>query len=114
MNRLIATIAITGTLVTAACGSSSDTADTSTEDIKVEKRDSAIYQLGRVHARRMLERCTTTDMIRNELLDIRAREALIRKRMYPKAAQAYIQGFRHHIQESGDTLAETLFGQSDK
>lgn len=114
MNRFIVTIAVLGTLATTACGSSSDTTDATTEDIRIEKRDSAIYQLGRAHARRMLEQCTTTDMIRNELLDIRAREALIRSRMYPAAAQAYIQGFRHHIQESGDTLASTLFDSPSK
>jgi len=110
MNRLLSILTILGVLATTACGSSNDTTDTTTEDIKIEKRDSAIYRLGRAHAQRMLEQCTTTDMIRNELLDIRAREALIRSRMYPEAAQAYIQGFRHYIQESGDTLANTLFG----
>ena len=106
MKPLLPIIAALGILTTTACGSSSDKTDTTTE----EKRDSAIYRLGRAHAQRMLEQCTTTDMIRCELLDIRAREALIRSRMYPEAAQAYIQGFRHYIQESGDTLANTLFG----
>ena len=83
MKPLLPIIAALGILTTTACGA---------------------------HAQRMLEQCTTTDMIRCELLDIRAREALIRSRMYPEAAQAYIQGFRHYIQESGDTLANTLFG----
>lgn len=110
MKPLLPIIAVLGILTTTACGSSSDKTDTTTEDIEIEKRDSAIYRLGRAHAQRMLEQCTTTDMIRSELLDIRAREALIRSRMYPEAAQAYIQGFRHYIQESGDTLANTLFG----
>ncbi len=110
MKPLLPIIAALGILTTTACGSSSDKTDTTTEDIEIEKRDSAIYRLGRAHAQRMLEQCTTTDMIRCELLDIRAREALIRSRMYPEAAQAYIQGFRHYIQESGDTLANTLFG----
>lgn len=110
MKPLLPIIAALGILTTTACGSSSDKTDTTTEDIEIEKRDSAIYRLGRAHAQRMLEQCTTTDMIRSELLDIRAREALIRSRMYPEAAQAYIQGFRHYIQESGDTLANTLFG----
>ena len=110
MKPLLPIIAALGILTTTACGSSSDKTDTTTEDIEIEKRDSAIYRLGRAHAQRMLEQYTTTDMIRCELLDIRAREALIRSRMYPEAAQAYIQGFRHYIQESGDTLANTLFG----
>ena len=104
MKPLLPIIAALGILTTTACGSSSDKTDTTTEDIEIEKRDSAIYRLGRAHAQRMLEQCATTDMIRSELLDIRAREALIRSRMYPEAAQAYIQGFRHYIQESGTRL----------
>lgn len=94
-----------------SCGDNSHATNADIQDIVVEKQDSAIYRLGYRHGRRMLERCTSTDMLRNELLDVRARQSLIKARMRPEAANAYIQGFRHSIQESGDTLAETLFGE---
>ncbi len=99
-------------LAGASCGGGAENVNADTQDIEVSQRDSAIYKLGRVHARRMLERCTTTDLLRNELLDVRARESLIKVRMHPEAAQAYIQGFRHAVCESGDTLAQELFGES--
>lgn len=105
-------VAVCVALAGAACGGSAENVNADTQDIEVSQRDSAIYKLGRVHARRMLERCTTTDLLRNELLDVRARESLIKARMYPEAAQAYIQGFRHAVCESGDTLAQELFGES--
>ncbi|MDE7025434.1 MAG: hypothetical protein K2O88_06105 [Paramuribaculum sp.] len=112
MNRILILPVVFILFTTVACGSGTQkNKDAAMEDVVVEKRDSAVYMLGRSHARRMLEQCTTTDMLRNELLDIRARESLIRSRMYPEAGQAYIQGFRHYLQESGDTLAVTLFGE---
>jgi hypothetical protein len=91
-----------------SCGSSDNTNDA---DIKISSQDSAVYRLGRDHARRMLEQCATTDELRQELLDIRARETVIRSRMCPLSGDAYIQGVRHYIKEHGDTLADTLFGQ---
>ena len=112
MKRLPIIISIFLGLCAGACGSSDASEDTSSTDIVVEKRDSAVYLLGRAHARRMLEQCRTTDELRTELLDIRARESAIKSKMTPEAAQAYIQGFRHYIQENDDTLALTLFAKN--
>ncbi len=101
-------LSLTVSVFAVACGSESESSEN--RNIKIEQRDSAAYRIGYEHARQLLERCYTTDEIRVELLDIRARETLIRTRLRPSAADAYIQGVRHAICNSGDTLAVVLFG----
>lgn len=67
------------------------------------------YDLGFRAASRMLSRCRTNDAIRNELLDLRAREYAIRTQIGSDAADAYLQGIRVCIEQQSDTLAATLF-----
>lgn len=67
------------------------------------------YDLGSRCAQRLLTNCDTESAIRDELLDIRAREHSIRTQVSGKAADAYISGFRDALKESGDTLYHTLF-----
>lgn len=67
------------------------------------------YDLGFRAASRMLSRCRTDNEIRNELLDLRAREYAIRTQVGSGAADAYINGIRTCIEQQSDTLAEVLF-----
>lgn len=67
------------------------------------------YDLGFRAASRMLSRCRTDNEIRNELLDLRAREYAIRSQVGSGAADAYIKGIHTCIEQQSDTLAATLF-----
>lgn len=67
------------------------------------------YDLGYRSAQRMLEQCGTASDIRNELLDLRAREYSIRTRLGADAADAYLIGIKAFLTERGDTLCRTLF-----
>lgn len=71
--------------------------------------NTSAYYLGSRCAQRLLSTCDTESAIRDELLDIRAREHSIRTQVSDKAANAYISGFRDALKESGDTLYHTLF-----
>lgn len=71
--------------------------------------NTSAYDLGSRCAQRLLSTCDTESAIRDELLDIRAREHSIRTQVSDKAANAYISGFMDALKESGDTLYRTLF-----
>ncbi len=68
--------------------------------------------LGFRAASRMLSRCRTDNEIRNELLDLRAREYAIRTQVGSGAADAYLKGIRTCIEQQSDTLATVLFGEN--
>lgn len=70
---------------------------------------SSAFELGERCARKMIESSTTTDEIRDGLLELRAREYAIRCQAGEDAASEYLEGIRHYLIESGDTLANILF-----
>lgn len=67
------------------------------------------YKLGREHAKKLHSECTTTDAVRDELLDINARITNIQCRISQDAANDYMHGLKDYLTEVGDTLATTLF-----
>lgn len=71
--------------------------------------DNQAYDLGRRCAMRLIRQCETESEVRDELLDIRAREYGIRSQVGDEAADAYLSGFKSALKESGDTLYGTLF-----
>lgn len=71
--------------------------------------DNQAYDLGRSCALRLIRQCETESEVRDELLDIRAREYGIRSQVGDEAANAYLSGFKSALKESGDTLYGTLF-----
>lgn len=80
-----------------------------TSDTKKEGSETPAYDLGRQCAMRLIRQCETESEIRDELLDIRAREHGLRTRVGTEAAEDYISGFKSALKESGDTLYKTLF-----
>lgn len=91
-------------LLLAICSCSSDNG-TKSGHMSAE----SAHAIGRSDAANMLDRCKTTDAIRDQLLELRAREYNIRCRMGDAAADSYISGIETYLQESGDTLHDTLF-----
>lgn len=71
--------------------------------------ESPAYDLGRRCAMRLIRQCETESAVRDELLDIRAREYSLRTQISDEAADAYLSGFKSALKESGDTLYATLF-----
>lgn len=78
------------------------------DDTKIDT-DSEPYKLGREHAVKLSSSCTSTEEIRDELLDINARANNIRNRINKQAANNYLAGIRDYLTENSDTLANTLF-----
>lgn len=71
--------------------------------------ESSAFELGERSAGKMMEKASTTDEIRDGLLDLRAREYAIRCQEGEKAAEEYLDGIRHYLLENADTLASILF-----
>ena len=100
-----------------ACGCScssighddSTTATDSIDNIAVAPRDSAAYLRGVADAASLLEVVSDSHHLHDGLLEVRARETQIRTTERQEAADAYIKGFRHHIQFHNDSLAHILF-----
>lgn len=86
------------------CSCSADNTSTS-EHMSTE----SAYDIGRSDAFDMLDRCKNTNAIRDQLLELRAREYNIRCRMGDAVADSYISGIETYLRENGDTLYETLF-----
>lgn len=78
------------------------------EAINVAPRDSDIYLMGRRHAAYMLNHSTDTDALASSLLEIRARESEIARRVDRQAADAYIYGFEEQLCESNPALAHEI------
>jgi len=93
--------------LTAACSGSANSHEDQCPRI-IEAADSPAYRLGQRHAETMLNECRTTNEIRNRLLDLRAREHIIRTQIRPSAADAYIEGIESTVRTSGDTLASAI------
>lgn len=60
-------------------------------------------------ANAIISECHTETAIRVRLLDIRAKATNIKGRVSADAASDYLRGFRHGLEQHGDTLATTLF-----
>lgn len=88
-------------------GSGNQSSDDGTHH-DIEPIDSPAYYLGRQHGQKLLYQATTTEELRSGLLDIRAREHIIRTQVSPSSADAYVEGVEQQILESGDTLATAL------
>ena len=71
--------------------------------------DPSAYNLGRQCAEVLLKNGHRESEIQDMLLDIRAREYNIRTKVGNEAADTYISAFKTRLQESGDTLYNTLF-----
>lgn len=67
------------------------------------------YNLGIEDANAIISECHTETAIRVRLLDIRAKATNIKGRVSANAASDYLRGFRHGLEQHGDTLATTLF-----
>lgn len=93
--------------LSAACSGKSQSQEGQSPKI-IETADSPAYHLGQRHAEMMLNECRTTDEIRNRLLDLRAREHIIRTQIRQSAADAYIEGIESTVRTSGDTLASAI------
>ncbi len=93
-----------------SCGcSSGNTCDSDSIPTRfVEKADSPAYYLGFDEGERLLEECKSRGEIRDRLLDLRAREHIIRSQMRESAADAYVYGVEQAIRQSGDTLAKAI------
>ncbi|MDE6249664.1 MAG: hypothetical protein K2M29_08150 [Paramuribaculum sp.] len=87
----------------------SATAADSIDNITVAPCDSDAYLRGVDDATALLEVVSDSHRLHDGLLEVRARETQIRTTERPEAANAYIKGFRHHIQAHNDTLARILF-----
>lgn len=100
---------ITSLLASWSCGGS-DNQDVAVYEVNVEVEpiDSPAYKLGRSHAEAMLFECRTETEIRDRLLDLRAREHIIRTQTSPSSADAYIEGIESYIRESGDSLGNAI------
>lgn len=105
----IPAITIIAASTACSCGSS-DNADSAVYEVKVEVEpiDSPAYKLGRSNAEDMLRECDKETEIRDRLLDMRAREHIIRTQVSQSSANAYIEGVESYIRESGDTLAKSI------
>ena len=98
------------TALMAAC--SSNSADIDSEEAPAEERivdpaDSSIYFLGRSEGLSLLD-CETKNDICDRLLDLRAREHIIRTQIGESSADAYIYGIEDAVSESGDTLINVI------
>lgn len=67
------------------------------------------YNVGIEDANSIMAECHSESAIRARLLDIRAKATNIKYRISEDAAAEYISGFRHGLEQQGDTLAHTLF-----
>lgn len=91
-----------------SCSGSSDKTDPADSTCIVEPIDSPAFKLGEKHAIELLNDCRTTNELRDRLLDLRAREHIIRTQIRTTAADAYIKGIESKLKESGDTLAAAI------
>lgn len=109
MKRLLYALLCAG-LAGCACSSPNESPDAvEATHVPVASRDSAAYKLGAEHALRMLERATDTVAIADALLDVRARETDIRRRLRDSAADAYVAGFTDMVAERNPQLASEIF-----
>lgn len=74
----------------------------------VARRDSAAFYLGRMDADSLRSRASSTDLIRDELLELQARRHSIRMRVGTTASDAYVAGIRQRLSELNDTLADII------
>ena len=74
----------------------------------VSRRDSAAFYLGRMDADSLRRRASSTDLIRDELLELQARRQNIRIRVGETASDAYVSGIRQRLSELNDTLADII------
>ncbi len=74
----------------------------------VSRRDSAAFYLGRMDADSLRRRASSTDLIRDELLELQARRHNIRIRVGETASDAYVSGIRQRLSELNDTLADII------
>ncbi|MCM1292682.1 MAG: hypothetical protein NC111_05755 [Bacteroides sp.] len=94
-----------------ACSSSGSNDDETADSIAVEKQmtidpaDSSAYKLGCRHAIQLLDQCSSVNEIRSQLLDLRAREHIIRTQISESSADAYVYGIESTISENCDSLA---------
>lgn len=67
------------------------------------------YSLGVEDANAIVSECQTEEAVRIRLLDIRARATNIKNRISEDASEEYLSGFKHGLEQHGDTLATILF-----
>lgn len=103
----ITTSIISLLLAVALSSCSSDRKDRSASDTR--SMTQRAYNLGIEDANAILTECHTEAAIRIRLLDIRAKATNIKGRVSEDAAHEYISGFRHGLEQHGDTLATALF-----
>lgn len=109
MKSIIATILCIVALTITSCQQIGYEADDAVSIDICFEGDPSAYNLGRDCAELLLKRCVTESQIRDQLLDVRAREYNIRTRVGNEAADTYISAFQSRLRESGDTLYYTLF-----
>lgn len=111
LTRLISgTILIAAaTCIAATSSCSGNSSNNAIEGTEITDLNPQAYDLGREHARLMLEANLNENDLRDYLLDIQARATHFRQSAGINASESYLYGFRQHIIESGDTLASTLF-----
>lgn len=102
------TIALTLIASAISCSETGSADETAQQHHKIEPADSPAYYLGRQHAQELMDQCSTTGQIRDRLLDLRAREHIIRSQISGSSADAYIEGVESQLSESGDTLANVI------
>lgn len=96
-------------LLTSACQNIGYEADDAVSIDICFEGDPSAYNLGRQCAEQLIHNAKSESEIRDQLLDIRAREYNIRTKVNDEAADTYIAAFKAKLQESGDTLYTTLF-----
>lgn len=112
LNTLISLAAVS--IYASSCSSSPESIPNSNkhsnriEKIDIAPRDSDIYQMGRRHASYLVNHITAPDSIGLKLLEVRARETEIRRRVDDQAADAYIYGFTTYIFDNSPALADSI------
>ncbi len=101
---LISAVALLSTALSSCSG---DNNRTSAHDTRSMAQRA--YSLGTEDANAIIAECHTETAVRIRLLDIRAKATNIKSRISEDAAHEYLSGFRHALEQHGDTLATTLF-----
>lgn len=78
------------------------------DTMEVAPRDSDLYEMGRRHAAYIINNHTHPDSIGKQLLEIRARETEIRRRVDETASRTYIYGVERYIRENSPELADSI------
>ena len=78
------------------------------ETMEIAPRDSDLYEMGRRHAAYIINNHSHPDSIGKLLLEIRARETELRRRVDDMAARAYIYGVERYISENSSALADSI------